>query len=410
MSRGHEVGGRHAAPTHGGGHGQSHGHGHGHGSGPAAEVDVRRGARATLLGALALAGVVALVGLVLLWPDRSAAADLREEVAFQGPGVLLVDATLRSLEEGRASVSIEEGPDEGARRTVDLPPEVAASGLEPGDTLRLQSPPPADGTDRTYVYFGTDRDATMWVLAGLFVLVVLLVARWRGLLALLGLGFAGLVLLGFMLPALLTGEPGLAVGLVGSTLIMVVVLYTTHGFSIRTSAALAGTLAGLVLTAVLGLVSTRTSRLTGFGDEAAGLLTTYIPALDLQDVFTCALVVAGLGVLNDVTITQSSAVWELRGAAPGLTRRRLFLSGMRIGRDHIASTIYTIVFAYAGTALVLLMVLSLYGLPLGDLLATEEIGQEAVRTLVSSIGLVLAVPITTAIAVWTVPGPEPQQG
>ncbi|MTB83551.1 hypothetical protein GGQ24_04290 [Nocardioides sp. zg-578] len=250
----------------------------------------------------------------------------------------------------------------------------------------------------------------MWVLAGLFVLVVLLVARWRGLLALLGLGFAGLVLLGFMLPALLTGEPGLAVGLVGSTLIMVVVLYTTHGFSIRTSAALAGTLAGLVLTAVLGLVSTRTSRLTGFGDEAAGLLTTYIPALDLQDVFTCALVVAGLGVLNDVTITQSSAVWELRGAAPGLTRRRLFLSGMRIGRDHIASTIYTIVFAYAGTALVLLMVLSLYGLPLGDLLATEEIGQEAVRTLVSSIGLVLAVPITTAIAVWTVPGPEPQQG
>jgi len=78
---------------------------------------------------------------------------------------------------------------------------------------------------------------------------------------------------------------------------------------------------------------------------------------------------------------------------------------MRIGRDHIASTIYTIVFAYAGTALVLLMVLSLYGLPLGDLLATEEIGQEAVRTLVSSTGLVLAVPITTAIAVWTVPGP-----
>ncbi|MDN4172321.1 YibE/F family protein [Nocardioides sp. SOB77] len=393
------MGGRHAA-----GPAAGHGHGHGHGQ-VSAEVDVRRGARTALLGALALAGVVALVGLVWLWPDRSAAAALQEEVSFQAPGVLLVDATIGSVADGRASVSIAEGPDAGARRTVDLPPEVAASGLEEGDTLRLQSPPPVDGGERTYVYFGTDRDGPLWVLAGLFVLVVLLVARWRGLLALLGLGFAGLVLLGFVLPALLTGEPGLAVGLVGSTLIMVVVLYTTHGFSVRTSAALAGTLAGLVVTALLGLVATRASRLTGFGDEAAGLLTTYVAGLDLQDVFTCALVVAGLGVLNDVTITQSSAVWELRGAAPGMSRRQLFLSGMRIGRDHIASTIYTIVFAYAGTALVLLMVLSLYGLPLGDLLATEEIGQEAVRTLVSSTGLVLAVPITTAIAVWTVPGP-----
>ncbi|GGO73915.1 YibE/F family protein [Nocardioides deserti] len=395
------MGGRHAA---GAGHGAGHSHGHSHGHGGGDEVDVRRGARTTLLGALALAGIAALVGLAVLWPDRSAADDLREQVSFQAPGVLLVDGTIRELDGGRVSVTIAEGPDTGARRTLDLPPEVATSGLEPGDTLRLQSPPPVDGADRTYVYFGTDRSGPLWLLAGVFVLVVLLVARWRGLLALLGLGFAGLVLLGFVLPALLTGEPGLAVGLVGSTLIMVVVLYTTHGFSVRTSAALAGTLAGLAVTALLGLVATRAARLTGFGDEAAGLLTTYVPALDLQDVFTCALVVAGLGVLNDVTITQSSAVWELRGAAPAMGRRRLFLSGMRIGRDHIASTIYTIVFAYAGTALVLLMVLSLYGLPLGDLLATEEIGQEAVRTLVSSIGLVLAVPITTAIAVWTVPG------
>jgi uncharacterized membrane protein len=125
---------------------------------------------------------------------------------------------------------------------------------------------------------------------------------------------------------------------------------------------------------------------------------------------TCAIIVAGLGVLNDVTITQASAVWELRGAAPGLTRRQLFAGGMRIGRDHIASTIYTIVFAYAGTALIVLLLLQLYGLPFLDLLATEEIGQEVVRTLATSIGLVLAVPVTTAIAVATVPRPgDPRQ-
>ncbi|WKN48489.1 YibE/F family protein [Nocardioides sp. Arc9.136] len=391
------MGGRHTA-------GPAQGHGHGHGHGPHAEVDVRRGARAVLLGALAVAGVLALIGLAMLWPDRAEADRLREEVSFQGPGVSFVGATLRSVEDTTASVTLESGPEEGSRRSVGLPPEVAGLDLEPGDSLRLQAAETADG-GYEYTYFGTDRETPLWLLAGLFVLVVLLVARWRGLLALLGLGFAGLVLLGFVLPALLTGEPGLAVGLVASTLIMVVVLYTTHGFSLRTSAALAGTLVGLALTAGLGLVATRATRLTGFGSEEAGFLTTYIGGLDLQDVFTCALVVAGLGVLNDVTITQSSAVWELRGAAPELGRRRLFLSGMRIGRDHIASTIYTIVFAYAGTALVLMMVLSLYGLSIGELLATEEIAQEVVRTLVSSTGLVLAVPVTTAIAVWTVPGP-----
>jgi uncharacterized membrane protein len=103
-------------------------------------------------------------------------------------------------------------------------------------------------------------------------------------------------------------------------------------------------------------------------------------------------------VLNDVTITQSSAVWEIRAASPAMGRAELFASGMRIGRDHIASTIYTIVFAYAGTALAVLLILHLYGLPWDILLTTEDITQEIVRTLASSIGLVLAVPLTTGIA------------
>jgi len=113
-------------------------------------------------------------------------------------------------------------------------------------------------------------------------------------------------------------------------------------------------------------------------------------------------IVAGLGVLNDVTITQASAVWELRSASQEMSRRQLFVSAMRIGRDHIASTIYTIVFAYAGTALPVLLLLYFYQRPVLELLSTEDIAEEIVRTLASAIGLVLAVPITTAIAVATV--------
>jgi uncharacterized membrane protein len=193
--------------------------------------------------------------------------------------------------------------------------------------------------------------------------------------------------------------------LVASGAIMYVVLYTTHGFSIRTSAALAGTLAGMAITAGIGWWSVHSAHLTGVVDEGGQILTTFAGSISLQDLLVAAVIIAGLGVLNDVTITQASSVWELRGAAPTLSRTRLFSSAMRIGRDHIASTIYTIVFAYAGTALTLLLAVSLYDRSWFDLIGTEEIAEELVRAFASSIGLVLAVPATTLIAVLTVPGP-----
>ncbi len=236
----------------------------------------------------------------------------------------------------------------------------------------------------------------------LFVVVVGLIARWRGLLALVGLAFGGLVLVKFMLPALVGGESGLVVALVGCSAIMFVVLYLAHGLSVRTSTALAGTLFGVGITAGLGVLAVDGARLSGVADDEGATLAAFIQTMDPKDLLTCAIIVAGLGVLNDVTITQSSAVWELRAAAPRLGRRELFHSGMRIGRDHIASTIYTIVFAYAGAALPVLLLLFLYERPVLDMLQTESISEEIVRTLASAIGLVLAVPVTTLIAALTV--------
>jgi uncharacterized membrane protein len=249
-----------------------------------------------------------------------------------------------------------------------------------------------------YSWFGTERsDALLWLVIA-FVVVVLLVAWHRGLFAMVGLAISAGLILAFLLPGLLTGGPALLLGLVCSSAILYVVLYTTHGFSVRTSAALAGTLVGIAITALLGVLTVRATRLSGVG-EGGGLLQSYGTDLDFQGLLTCAVMIAGLGVLNDVTITQTSAVWELRAASPSMSRRRLLASGMRIGRDHIASTIYTIAFAYTGTALTLLLVLRLYELPFVELLSTEEITTEVVRTLVTSIGLVLAVPVTTVIAV-----------
>ena len=239
-------------------------------------------------------------------------------------------------------------------------------------------------------------------MALLFVACVLAVARWRGLFALLGLVFAGFVLLGFMLPALITGKPGMAVALTGSTAIMFVVLYVAHGVSIRTSTALAGTLLGLAVTTGLGSIAVGAARLSGFADEQDYDLAQLVPGLDFQELLLCAIIIGGLGVLNDVTITQSSAVWELRAAAPRMSRAKIFASAMRIGRDHIASTIYTIVFAYAGAALTVLLLLYFTNREVLDLFGVEMFASEGVRTFASAIGLVLSVPITTGIAALTV--------
>jgi uncharacterized membrane protein len=375
-----------------------------------------------LLAALAGVALATLVGGVLLWPDHEQVDKIQGSVGFAAAGVTFPHATVDSVQPacpragpddppdttkpcGQIQATVTEGEAKGTKVTVDVPPEVSDAGLKKGDELELLRTPPKDGQPATLSYFGIERSSSLWLLAGLFAAAVIAVARFRGVMALLGLGVAGVVLGGFAVPAWLTGEAAVPVALVASAAIMYMVLYTTHGLSIRTSAALAGTLVGMAITAAIGWWSVGSAHLTGVVDDGGQILTTFAGGIHLQDILVAAVIIAGLGVLNDVTITQASAVWELRAAAPTLSRRRLFSSAMRIGRDHIASTIYTIVFAYAGTALTLLLAVSLYDRSWFDLIETEQIAEEVVRALTSSIGLVLAVPATTAIAVLTVPGP-----
>jgi uncharacterized membrane protein len=381
--------------------------------------EVARGPRTALLAALVLAALASVIGVVALWPSGADVDDVVDAVPFAAPGVTFPDAVVDQVQAacpradnggtsggddcGNVLATVHEGAGKGDEITVPVAPQVIDSGLSPGDRIKVQRTPGSDGGEAAYAYFGTVRDAPLLIMAGLFALLVIVVARWRGLFALVGLAFSGLVVWEFMLPPLLTGESGLLVGLSGSAAIMFVVLYLTHGLSMRTSTALAGTLVGIVVTAGVGVVAVGATRLTGIADETAGILSTYVGGLSFHGLMACATIVAGLGVLNDVTITQSSSVWEIRAAAPEMSRPAVFASGMRIGRDHIASTIYTIVFAYTGSALAVLLILQLYGLPVDVLLTTEEIGEEIVRTLASAIGLVLAVPLTTGIAALVVP-------
>ncbi len=405
--------------------------GHHHAAGhDEVRIPVGRRTRALLAAVLIAAAVATIAGLIALWPSGPAPAT-DAAVGNAVPGVSYPDAEVTGVEPFECSirgggagvdvgsldpdapggeatgtcahltVEVAGGEGDGDTAQIDVSDVVYRAGVSEGDHVQLVRVPAAEQGEQgeaSYAFFDLRRGFPLTVLAGAFALVVVAVARLRGLLALGGLVVAGFVLVQFILPALLRGEPAWAVGLVGSSAILFVVLYLAHGPSVRTSTALLGTLVGVSLTAGIGAGAVQLAKLTGLSEES-GSLSFLAGEVDLQGLLTCGIIIAGLGVLNDVTITQASAVWELRGADPALSRRALYVAAMRIGRDHIASTVYTIVFAYAGSALVVLLLIEIYQRGLLDVVVTEPLAEEVVRTVASGIGLVLAVPVTTAIAV-----------
>jgi uncharacterized membrane protein len=354
-------------------------------------------------------GLATIVGLFVLWPEGEPTRAEQAAAVALPPGTTYPDARIVSVESfdcgidpsaapqtcANAVVEILDGEGAGDYQQVELPPEVVAAGVSEGDTLVLTRDAGAEGGP-TYAFYDYERDTPIIVLAIAFAVVVGLVARLRGLASLVGLAFAFFVLLQFVLPGLLSENSPTLVSLVGSAAIMFVVLYLAHGFSARTTTALVGTLFGLTLVAVMGSVAVSAARLTGLTSEETIQLQGYDPTLSFSNLVLAGIVVAGLGVLNDVTITQASAIWQLREVSPDITWRELYTRGMSVGRDHIASTVYTIVFAYAGAALPLLLLFEVYPTPIWTLVTSSALAEEVIRTMVGAIALVLAVPVTTA--------------
>nr|WP_138918084.1 YibE/F family protein [Gordonia effusa] len=276
-------------------------------------------------------------------------------------------------------------------------PQAGQPTLHVDDSIRLSISPGYDGTAR-YGFYDFARGPSILVWAILFVLAIVLVAAWRGLRSVIGLAFAFAVLGIFTLPAILAGSSPVGVAVVSSALILFVVLYLAHGISMRTSSALLGTLFSLGLAGILSWLAIKTTKITGLSGDQAMNLQLYQGSISVSGLLLAGFIIGTLGVLNDVTITQASAAFEL-AAAGEHSRLATFRAAMRIGRDHIASTVYTLVFAYAGSALPLLLLFSVASQPFGSLLTTDQVAIELVRAFVGGIAIALSVPLTTAIAV-----------
>ncbi|HYH29320.1 MAG TPA: YibE/F family protein [Pseudonocardia sp.] len=383
-------------------HGPDHGQGHGHGHGPARPAGRR--VRILIAALLVPCALAALVGLVLLWPTGGPPATAQpitqEPVKAQVTATRATDCTPGSGDGGCVAlvVHMADGPRPGRDLVQVVPVEPGSPRFAVGDRVVLSWSGANPDDAGSYQVVDFQRGVPLAWLAGLFAVAVLLLGRWRGLAALAALTLSFAVLLLFVVPAILAGSDPLAVAVVGSCLIMFAVLYLTHGPSARTSTAVLGTLLSLALIGGLGAAFSAAAHLTGLDDQTSNLIASLGTGVDARGLLLAGVVIGALGVLDDVTVTQTSAVWELRQANPQLGARALFTAAMRIGRDHVASAVNTLVLAYAGAALPLLLLFSLSGSALADVVTAQDVATEIVRTLVGSIGLVASVPITTALA------------
>jgi uncharacterized membrane protein len=401
LDLGHDTDRASPTPTH------SHSHSHDRDDWVPASSFLRRVLAAILLPIVA----ATVIGLVVLWPRGD---DRRGGLGAPGTALnSLAKATVTRIDvvscEGidseldgtvclRNTARITNTADRGKTVSFNSSTSDGTPILKEGTRIVLVRIPAADpGGEPLFSFYNFQRTRPLQLLVVAFVLTGLLIGRLRGLRALVALAISLTVLIGFMLPSIVDGRSPLLVAIVGASAVMLVALYLSHGFNVRTTCALIGTVTSLCITGLLARGFVSASQFTGLADDDANYLRAAAEQIDVRGLLLAGIIIGALGILDDVTVTQASAVWELHQASPQTGFATLFTSGMRIGRDHIASTINTLVLAYAGAALPLLLLFTQSGAPWREVALEEAVATEIVRTLVGSIGLMSSVPITTAL-------------
>ena len=392
---------------------ESHNVPHAHSSSPPPGLDsVRKSLVFRLIAAmLMIAAVATLIGIFALWPNNERSGEIQrnaEDIALTSD---LLKATVHEASESicgysissevemcrNVTVVVQEGLESGSLVVL---PEVNTSfdptfpQLAAGDNVILGF----DSVTNSYYYQDRDRMSSLWWLILLFAVTVICLARVRGLLALFAMGGTVLMLVKFIAPSVLDGNDPVLVCVVAAAAIAYFSLYFTHGLSRMTTVALAGTLIALGLTLGISWIFFELAKFSGYSSEEAFVLPFLAESLDVRGLLLGGTIIAALGALDDVTVTQAATVLELSARNNELSTRQLMISGLRVGREHIASTVNTLLLAYAGSSIPLLLLFAVSEQSLGDVANSELIAIELVRTLCGSIGLVAALPITTYLA------------
>ena len=374
---------------------------------PGAEGELRHLARSrggrVLIGAVAGIALAVAVGLLALWPYGFHPHGARGAVATVGAKIVrVVEEPCRTPTPQAcriATITVD-----GRRAPLSLGPVASAPAVSVGQPIRVtRTPPlpagaPAPPHAEPYSFADADRHGSLLWMGLLVAAAATLLLRRRGLLAVAGVGLSLAVVLLFLVPAILDGRPALLVALVSALAVMFITLVLTNGIGAQTLAAALGISATLLLTCGLAALGVHVAHLDGKSDEVTLALGAQSGRLSLQGVVLAGMLIGALGVLADTAVTQASAVMALRRANPALGARRLYREAFVVGRDHLSATIHTLVLAYTGAALPLLLVMRQAQLPTADALNAQTIAEPIVATVVGCAALIVAVPLTTALA------------
>lgn len=301
----------------------------------------------------------------------------------------------------RLKIKIIKGEDVGLQIEVEhgINPALYLPKYKVGDEVLLTKVRSPDGT---FDYYIVDyiRRKPLYILAFLFILTALAVAQKKGLSSLIGLGFSFLVIFKFILPNLLDGKNPILITITGGILAILATFYITHGFRRKTHVAILGTIIALIITSFLAFYFVDLVHLTGYSSEEARFLQAQVQnPIDIKGLLLAGIIVGLIGILDDITITQVAIVEKLKESSTKLSSIELFKKSMSIGQDHIGAVVNTLVLVYTGAALPFLLLFTSSNLSFTSAVNFEIVAEEIVRTLVASIGLMLAVPITTFLAV-----------
>jgi uncharacterized membrane protein len=363
----------------------------------------------TLITLFAILVGTTVLGIATNWPRHRT---VQAGGSYQHPKT--IDATVTGLAAVRcqvpaahacsnATIRLDSGRDRGTSTTIRFGDTGSDAKLGLGDKVLVYKNPLPPGARLAgvkvppYSFSDFQRQQPMLWLLALFVVVVLVAGRFHGLRALVGLAASLATVVFFVVPAITDGRPPLQVAAFGALGVMLATIPLVHGGGAKSLAACLGTAFALLLTLGLADLFTSLAHLSGLTtDEAVYLQST--THVSIKGLLLAGMVIGSLGVLGDTTVTQASTVIALRRANPTLGWKELVTHATSVGRDHIAATVNTLVLAYTGAALPVLIIFSLGGTSFGSALNGEVVAAPVVATFVGSIGLIAAVPVTTALA------------
>jgi uncharacterized membrane protein len=354
--------------------------------------------------------------LVLLFVSILASVSIAygQEETFEGRVTRILKEEVLTLDGQQAlhqevEIFVTNGLLQGRTIIVDVggQPSVAQLRYKVGDKVLVSRGPGAEGQEVFVITDFVRRDALLWLLV-IFAIVTGLVARWQGMYSLLGLGLSFFVIFKFILPNINAGYDPVLIVIIGSLMIAPITFYISHGFNKKTTMAIVGTLLALLITGLLAKVFVDAAQLSGYVSEEAGFLQVARQGtLNVKGILLAGIIIGALGVLDDITISQAAIIQQLKEADPDMLATELFTRSMTVGHDHIAAVVNTLVLVYTGAALPLLLLFVDNPRPFAEVINYEIISEEIVRTLVGSIGLISAVPITTLLAIWFVDKDDP---